>query len=129
MGFRMHIELKRAYQAPADADGFRVLVDRIWPRGVSKEQLRLDDWLKDVAPSDELRKWFGHDSEKWHEFVRRYHEELNNQKGLVEDLLAKARVGGITLVFAAKDEEHNNAVALKKYLEKAEILNRSNLIR
>jgi len=125
----MHIELKRAYQRPADADGFRVLVDRIWPRGVSKELLRLDDWLKDVAPSNELRQWFDHDPEKWNEFVRRYHEELNNQKGLVEDLLAKARVGRITLVFAAKDEEHNNAVALKKYLEKAEILNRSNLIR
>jgi len=112
------LKLKRAYEDPAKSDGHRVLVDRLWPRGVSKEDARLDDWMKDVAPSDELRKWFGHDPEKWDEFRKRYFAELDADPEAVAKLAEKAKEGTVTLVYAAKDEEHNNAVALKEYLEK-----------
>ncbi len=114
----MQIWLKRAYEKPGDKDGIRILVDRIWPRGVSKEELQLDSWLKEIAPSAELRKWFGHDPERWDEFKRRFFAELDGRKEPLEELFSRVKKGRVTLVFAAHDEEHNNAVALKEYLEK-----------
>jgi len=110
--------LKRAYDAPAKSDGCRVLVDRLWPRGISKDELRLDGWLKEVAPSARLRKWFGHDPAKWGAFKDRYFRELDKHSEAVEHLLAKGREGIVTLVFGAKDLDHNDAVALKEYLER-----------
>lgn len=114
----MAIKLKRIYDAPARADGQRVLVDRIWPRGVSKEAADLDLWLKEVAPSDRLRKWFGHDEEKWEEFKRRYFEELDGRRESLKEVVEAASHRTVTLLFAAKDEERNNAVALKEYLQR-----------
>lgn len=111
------IRLKRVYEPPDPEDGQRFLVDRIWPRGLRKESLHLDKWLPEVAPSRQLRKWFGHDPAKWDEFVRRYHEELNKRPEAWRPLLEAAQRGKITLLFAARDEEHNNAVALKSFLE------------
>lgn len=111
------ITLKRAYEAPSDDDGARVLVDRIWPRGVKKADLRIDAWLKDLAPSTPLRKWFDHDPARWDEFRARYHAELAQQPDGLQRLLAMCRDGPVTLVFAAKDTEHSNATALKIYLE------------
>jgi uncharacterized protein YeaO (DUF488 family) len=113
----MQIQVKRAYEKPGDGDGFRVLVDRVWPRGINKDELRLDSWQKEIAPSTELRKWFGHDPEKWDEFRRRYFVELDGRKQLLANLLSVVKNGRLTLVYGAKDEEHNNAVALKMYLE------------
>jgi uncharacterized protein YeaO (DUF488 family) len=113
----MSIHLKRAYDAPAANDGYRVLVDRLWPRGISKEDLKIDLWLKEIAPSDDLRKWFGHDPEKWDEFKQRYFRELDDQPDVVKQLVDKVDQGRVTLVFAAKDEEFNNAVALKEFLQ------------
>lgn len=113
----MDIRLKRAYDEPAPDDGCRVLVDRIWPRGIARKEARLDDWLKDIAPSSELRRWFGHDPEKWSEFVEKYFRELDRQDELVEKLAKHAGNGRLTLIFAARDREHNNAAALKRYLE------------
>lgn len=110
------IKVKRAYDEPARSDGCRVLVDRVWPRGMSKDALRLDDWSKDVAPSTSLRKWFGHDLDKWDEFKKRYFDELSDSEALSR-LLETCHGGTTTLVFAAKDTRHNNAVALKEYLE------------
>ncbi len=112
----MAIILKRAYDAPASGDGFRVLVDRLWPRGVSKEDAALDRWMKEVAPSDNLRRWFDHDPEKWDEFRRRYRDELKGRDEEVAFLKEKSEEGTLTLVYAAKDTEHNNAVVLKDYL-------------
>ena len=112
------IQVKRAYQVTDAEDGTRYLVDRIWPRGIKKEDLNLDEWLKEVAPSDSLRNWFGHDPEKWEEFQRRYFAELDDKPEAWEPILEAARKGKVTLLFSAKDEEHNNAVALKAYLEK-----------
>lgn len=112
------VKLKRVYDAPAKSDGCRVLVDRVWPRGVSKDELRLDDWLKDMAPSTELRKWFDHDPAKWDAFKDRYSRELDEQPEAVERLLARGHKRTLTLVFGAKDTQHNNAVALKEYLER-----------
>lgn len=114
------INLKRAYEAPDDEDGHRVLVDRMWPRGLSKDELSLDDWIKDVAPSPDLRKWFGHDPNKWERFKERYFAELDDNREPVRRLLDLPQNGPLTLVFAAKDERHNNAVALKEYLERKE---------
>ena len=112
------IKLKRAYQAAADTDGFRVLVDRLWPRGVSKDDAAIDLWLKEIAPSDELRKWFGHDAEKWPEFRTRYFKELDGLDYALAPLVdACMQHDTVTLVFGAKDTEHNNAVALRDYLE------------
>jgi uncharacterized protein YeaO (DUF488 family) len=113
----MSIRVKRAYEAPAPGDGYRVLVDRLWPRGVSKGKLELDEWRKEIAPSDALRKWFGHEPAKWDEFKERYFAELDEQREQVEGLLPHADSGPLTLVYGAKDEEHNNAVALREYLE------------
>lgn len=111
------IRLKRAYDEPAQNDGRRVLIDRIWPRGVKKEQLALDDWCKEVAPSTELRQWFDHDPEKWDQFKQRYFDELAMTPEAVGDLAKTAQEGRLTLVYAASEEKFNNAVALKEYLE------------
>ena len=112
------IKLKRAYDEPQPQDGRRVLVDRLWPRGVSKDDADLDEWMKEVAPSDELRKWFGHDPERWDEFRERYFAELDDKEGPVSKLREWADGHALTLVYGAKDEEHNNAVALKEYLQR-----------
>ena len=113
----MTVALKRAYEAASDSDGTRVLVDRLWPRGVTKAKARIDVWLKDVAPSTQLRKWFGHDPGKWTEFQRRYRAELKGSEALAE-LRKLAREGHVTLVYGAKDEEHNDAVVLAKLLRR-----------
>lgn len=112
----MAIQIKRAYEEPGAEDGFRVLIDRLWPRGVSKEAAALDRWLKEVAPSTELRRWFGHDPEKWDAFRRRYEEELDGRPEEIAFLKKKSRAGMLTLVYGAKDTEHNDAVVLKAYL-------------
>ena len=115
----MQIWLKRAYEPPGPQDGTRVLVDRLWPRGVSKEEAQIDLWLKQIAPSDSLRKWFNHDPNKWELFKERYYQELKADKPeQVRDLADIAGQGRVTLVFGAKDERLNNAAALKEYLEK-----------
>lgn len=111
------IRVKRVYETPSETDGYRVLVDRVWPRGVKKADARIDEWCKDFAPSTSLRKWFGHDPEKWEAFKERYQAELRDHAEVVEHLLAKAREGPLTLVYSAKDPVHNNAVALKAYIE------------
>ena len=112
------IKMKRAYEVPEKSDGFRVLVDRLWPRGVSKEKAAVDLWLKDVAPSNELRKWFGHDPAKWPEFGRKYAAELKDNPEAVNTLRGLAKEHKtLTLVYAAKDEEHNEAAYLKGVLE------------
>lgn len=113
----MVIKLKRAYEVPESGDGFRVLVDRLWPRGVSKSTARIDLWLKEIAPSTALRKWFGHDPSKWTKFRDRYFKELDNNPEVVEQLRAYVDQGMVTLVYGAKDKEHNDAIALKEYLE------------
>ncbi len=111
------IKLKRAYDSPSPEDGARFLVDRLWPRGVKKEALELEGWLKHVAPSDELRRWFDHDAGKWEEFKQRYYAELDEKPQRWQPLVGAARDEDITLVYAASDTEHNNAVVLKEYLE------------
>ena len=117
MGSQMIILLKRAYELPDPGDGFRVLVDRLWPRGVSRSSAHIDLWLKDIAPSTALRKWFDHDPVKWIEFRDRYFSELHRNPETVEDLSEHMSRGVVTLVYGAKDREHNHAVALKEYLE------------
>lgn len=112
----MNVKLKRAYDPVSDRDGTRVLVDRLWPRGLSKEKGRIDHWMKGIAPSEALRKWFGHDPEKWAEFQQRYRMELDGQKEVVDELATLVKAGPVTLVFAAKDEARNNAVALREHL-------------
>ena len=112
------IRLRRAYDAPEASDGYRVLVDRIWPRGCSKDELRIDAWHKDLAPSTVLRRWFGHDPARWEEFRARYLGELRAAE--LGDLPERCRAGAVTLVFGAKDERHNNAVVLKQYLARHE---------
>jgi len=111
------IKLKRAYATPQKEDGFRVLVERLWPRGLKKEAVPLDLWLKDIAPSPELRRWFGHDPGKWEEFCRRYWIELAQRPAAVKVLREKLRQGHVTLVYGSRDQEHNAAVALKEFLE------------
>lgn len=111
------IWIKRAYEAPAPQDGQRILVDRVWPRGVKKEALKLDGWMRDLAPSTELRKWFGHDPDRWDGFRERYAKELDARPEAVESLRARLREGRVTLIYAAKDERFNNAAALKSYME------------
>jgi uncharacterized protein YeaO (DUF488 family) len=111
------IQIKRAYEAMGKNDGARFLVERLWPRGMKKENLRIETWLKDVAPSGELRKWFQHDPAKLGEFRRRYFRELEKNSDAWQPLLARTRRGRVTLVYSAHDTEHNNAVALKEFLE------------
>jgi uncharacterized protein YeaO (DUF488 family) len=111
------IRLKRIYEQPSDHDGFRVLVDRLWPRGLRKNEVRLDLWLKEIAPRDELRKWFSHDPEKWEEFRKCYLEELELKEEYVQKLMDKAKETDLTLLYAAKNEDLNNAAVLKEYLD------------
>ena len=111
------IKLKRAYDRASRDDGVRYLVERLWPRGIKKTELELDGWLKEVAPSPGLRKWFGHDPEKWPQFRQRYFAELKTHEESLEPLLQAARRGSVTLVFSSHDTEHNAAVALRDYLK------------
>jgi len=110
------IQIKRAYEAPARGDGTRILVERLWPRGVTKDKLALDAWAKEVAPSPELRKWYSHDVKKWPEFQRRYREELKANREALAPLRAAAKRGRVTLIYAAHDAEHNSALVLRRYL-------------
>jgi uncharacterized protein YeaO (DUF488 family) len=111
------IQLRRIYDDPGEHEGYRVLVDRIWPRGISKEKARIDEWRRDIAPSTELRRWFGHDPERWEEFRSRYRSELANHSEQLDPLVAAARAGPLTLLYGARDERHNQAVVLKEFLE------------
>jgi uncharacterized protein YeaO (DUF488 family) len=119
-GENVAVRIKRAYEAPAADDGYRVLIDRLWPRGRRKEDLRLDAWLKDLAPSRELRIWFGHDPARWPEFRAKYGRELRgaSARAALRDLARRAERGIVTLVFGAKDAEHSNAAALKVIIER-----------
>lgn len=114
----MKLHLKRVYEPPAEDDGLRVLVDRLWPRGMKKEKAAVDIWLKDIAPSPALRKWFGHDPKKWTEFRHRYRTELSERKEVVEELRERGGKGRVTLLYGARDEVHNQAVVLKEFIEK-----------
>lgn len=111
-----NVRLKRAYEPKNDADGTRILVDRLWPRGVSKVDAAVDQWMKEIAPSNELRKWFGHDPDRWEEFCRRYDEELHQNTELLRQLRSLARQGPVTLVYSAHDEVHNDAIVLRDIL-------------
>ncbi len=111
-----NINVKRAYEAPDTDDGTRILVDRLWPRGLRKTDAAIDRWIKGIAPSTDLRKWFGHDPARWHEFRRRYADEIQGHPEELDELRACARAGRITLVFAAHDETRNNAVVLRDVL-------------
>lgn len=113
----MTIRIKRVYETPSPDDGVRYLVDQLWPRGKKREDLQIEAWLREVAPSKPLLKWFGHDPEKWEEFRSRYYQELNQNEGALQPLVETARNGTVTLVYAARDEAHNNALALKQYLD------------
>lgn len=115
---KIDIRLKRAYEPVSPADGKRILVERLWPRGVRKEQAALHEWLKDIAPSQELRRWFAHDPAKWAEFERRYIQELEGRPEQVAHLEQIVSQGPVTFVYAARDEQHNSALILKGYLEK-----------
>ncbi len=119
MSRKPQVNIKRIYAPPAKADGQRVLVDRVWPRGIRKDEAALDEWLKDVAPSSELRKWFGHSAERWDEFRKRYEAEIKEQPESFGRLLELCSQRKTTLLFAARDEEHNNAVALKALVERS----------
>lgn len=112
------IKLKRVYEQPSPDDGLRILVDRLWPRGLTKQRAAVDLWMKDVAPSTELRKWFNHDPAKWEQFQIRYRKELQEKKEALKDLKQKSKRQALTLVYGARDEEHNEALVLKKVLER-----------
>jgi len=114
----MHIKIRRAYEHPHKDDGVRILVDRLWPRGLTKEEASVDLWLKEIAPSTELRQWFGHDPNKWKSFRGRYETEIRHNDDLIKVLKQKAREGTITLIYGARDENHNGALVLKEFLEK-----------
>jgi len=111
------IKLKRVYEEPSSKDGVRVLVERLWPRGLTKKRAAVGLWLKDVAPSPELRNWFGHDPARWDQFQKRYRRELRERKDAIRLLKQKMKEGTVTLVYAARDEEHNGALALKRHLQ------------
>jgi uncharacterized protein YeaO (DUF488 family) len=111
------IQLKRVYEKPSPPDGIRFLIERLWPRGVRKADLQTDGWQKEAGPSDQLREWFSHDPEKWDEFQRRYFAELDARPEAWEPLLVAVKRGTVTLLYSSRDREHNNAVALKQYLE------------
>jgi len=110
------LKIKRIYDPCSSDDGKRILIDRLWPRGVKKEKAKIDEWLRDIAPSDGLRKWFSHDPSRYQEFKRRYAKELQQKQELVEQVRNEAKRGTVTLLFSAKDAEHNNATALKEFL-------------
>jgi uncharacterized protein YeaO (DUF488 family) len=112
------IRLKRVYDQPSRTDGLRVLVDRVWPRGLTKQRAAVELWLKNVAPSTDLRKWFNHDSSKWKEFESRYRKELREKKAELQLLKKESKVRTVTLLFGARDEKHNQAVVLKKVLDR-----------
>jgi uncharacterized protein YeaO (DUF488 family) len=112
------ILVKRVYEPATEADGFRVLVDRLWPRGISKEAAKLDLWLPDLGPATSLRKWFNHDPARWSEFQRRYHAELKKNTALLATITEQAKTSPVTLLYSAKDEQHNQAVALQSFLLK-----------
>jgi uncharacterized protein YeaO (DUF488 family) len=114
----MNIKIKRVYEPPAGDDGIRILVDRLWPRGLTKEKAAVDLWLKEIAPSTELRKWFGHDPEKWKRFQRRYETQIRRNDELIELLKEKAKQGTVTLLYGTRDEKHNEALVLKRFLER-----------
>ena len=114
----MNIKIKRVYERPSEEDGMRILVDRLWPRGLTKAKASVDLWLKDIAPSTELRKWFGHDPGKWTEFKTRYRAELKKNGDRVSLLKSKVQEGKVTLIYGAKDEEHNEAVVLRAFLSR-----------
>jgi uncharacterized protein YeaO (DUF488 family) len=110
------VKIKRIYESPSIDDGKRIYIDRLWPRGMKKEEVKMDEWLKEVSPSDRLRKWFGHDPSKYAEFKRRYKKELEEHSGILERIRKEAKKGTVTLLFSAKDVEHNNATAMKELL-------------
>jgi uncharacterized protein YeaO (DUF488 family) len=115
----MVIRIKRIYESAAEEDGFRILIDRLWPRGIEKEKAKIGMWLKEVAPSNELRKWFSHDPEKWEEFKMKYSKEIVAKQALLKEIMRiEEEKGTVTLLYSAKDKDHNNAVALKTILEK-----------
>ena len=114
----MKMMIKRIYEPAAKSDGVRVLVDRLWPRVMSKVEVKLDLWLREIGPSTALRKWFNHDPDRWMEFQRRYHAELNEKTALIATIIEKAKAGIVTLLYSAKDEQHNQAVALRSFLLK-----------
>ena len=118
MANKANIRLKRAYDPPKEEDRTRILVERLWPRGVSKDEAAIDLWLKEVAPSTELRRWYGHDPARWEEFRRRYWAELGERAEVIGDLQRRLKEGPVTFVFAAKDVEHSSAIALKEFLER-----------
>ena len=119
MPVQPEIKMKRAYEAASAADGFRILVERLWPRGVSKQDARIDLWAKEVAPSTELRKWFGHDPDKWEEFRRRYTAELEARPGALDPLLERIRAGKVTFVYGSRETRFNNAAALREFVLQA----------
>lgn len=110
------LKIKRVYDPPSEGDGRRILVDRLWPRGMKKEEARIDEWLKEISPSNELRKWFGHDPANWLEFKKRYRKELEDKKVLLDRIKEEAHKKPVTLLYAAHDEAHNNAAAMKEFL-------------
>jgi uncharacterized protein YeaO (DUF488 family) len=114
------IKLKRVYEEPSPDDGFRVLVERLWPRGLTKERAAIDLWLKEIAPSTELRQWFGHNPERWEEFCQRYQAELKGKDKSIKLLKEKNQAGVVTFVYAARDEKHNSALVLKEFMEHTE---------
>jgi uncharacterized protein YeaO (DUF488 family) len=115
------IKIKRIYKPADPSDGYRVLVDRLWPRGLSKGKANVDLWLRDIAPSDDLRKWYHHDLEKWPEFKKRYFNELSSKKKMIDQICEREKGSAVTLLFSSKEEMYNNAQALKEYLEKNEL--------
>lgn len=123
------VTIKRIYDRAIPSDGYRILVDRLWPRGISKEEAKIDLWLKDIAPSDELRTWFGHDPARWEEFKKRYEKELASHQTETDLVRQKSSDGRVTLLFAAKDEAQNNAVVIRSHLAKRPIFHFNNPIR
>ncbi len=115
----MKINIKRVYEKPGEHDGYRILIDRLWPRGLTKEKAAVDLWLKEIAPTTELRKWFNHEPEKWPDFQKKYLKEIKENKEALAALKDKIKEGKVTLVYGAKDEEHNDAQVLRTYLNKA----------
>lgn len=111
------LKLKRVYDDVSQQDGKRILVDGVWPRGIKKEDLEHDEWYKEIAPSSDLRKWFDHDPDKWEEFKKKYKKELKEQKDLIDQIKKDSDGHNVTLLYAAKDEEHNQAVVIKEYIE------------
>ncbi len=116
--FKMNIQVKRIYEESSESDGFRILVDRLWPRGIKKTEANIDLWLKDIAPSDSLRKWFNHDPMKWIEFQKRYAQEIIDKQEDIDIILKEGKKKKVTLLFSSKETEHNNAVALLNILTK-----------